>query len=323
MRPFALLISLVIAFYVLALLFGEQPLPATSVLAAVFGGGSPDPTRFIVMELRLPRATLAVLVGASLAIAGAVAQAVLRNSLAEPGLLGINGGAALAAMVVIVELGQPSDSLLPWLTFSGALVMAFVILALSWSEGAASTRLILIGVGLSSMAGAGAMFIATFGEIANVQRAMIWLAGSLQGSRWAEVWRLVAWAAVPAALVWAAARELDTIALGDETARGRGQPVLSVRAALVIACALISGAAVAAAGLVAFVGLAAPHLARRLVGAGNARLLPASALVGALLVLAADLAARTAMPPIQLPVGLVTALLGAPFFAWLLRSTAR
>jgi iron complex transport system permease protein len=121
-------------------------------------------------------------------------------------------------------------------------------------------------------------------------------------------------------LVWAAARELDTIALGDGIAAGRDQPVRGVRAALVIACALISGAAVAAAGLIAFVRLAAPHVARRIVGARHARLLPAAALVGAILVLAADLGARTAMPPIQLPVGLVTALLGAPFFAWLLRA---
>lgn len=320
MRALALLALALAGLYVLALLLGEQAIPPRSVLAALTGAGDPaDPARFIVMDLRLPRATLAMLVGAALAVAGTIAQAILRNPLAEPGLLGINGGAALAAMVVIVELGHPSEALLPWLTFAGALLMALAILAFAGAEGAASARLILIGVGLSSMAGAGATFIATFGEIASVQRAMIWLAGSLQDSQWSEVRRLLAWAAAPMALVWASARELDTIALGDEVAAGRGQPVRAVRAALVVACALISGAAVAAAGLVAFVGLASPHLARRLVGARHARLLPAAALVGALLVLAADLAARTAMPPIQLPVGLVTALLGAPFFAWLLR----
>lgn len=320
MKPFVLLALALAAAYVLALLFGEQALAPGALVAALTGAVDPaDPARFIVLELRLPRATLAVLVGATLAVAGAIAQAILRNPLAEPGLLGINGGAALAAMVVIVELGHPSPALLPWLTFAGALAMALAILALAWAEGAASARLILIGVGLSSMAGAGATFIATFGEIASVQRAMVWLAGSLQASDWGEVRRLLAWAVVPVTLVWFGARELDTLALGDEVASGRGQPVRAVRAALVVACALISGAAVAAAGLIAFVGLAAPHLARRLVGARHARLIPAAALVGALLVLAADLAARSVMPPIQLPVGLVTALLGAPVFAWLLR----
>ncbi|PZQ47036.1 MAG: iron ABC transporter permease [Rhodovulum sulfidophilum] len=320
MKPFALLAAALAAAYGLALFLGEQALAPRAVAAALSGAAEPDdPTRFIVLELRLPRATLAALVGAALAVGGTIAQAILRNPLAEPGLLGINGGAALAAMVVIVELGHPSPSLLPWLTFSGALVMALAILALARAEGAASARLILIGVGLSSMAGAGATFIATFGEIADVQRAMIWLAGSLQGGDWGEVRRLIAWAVAPAALVWLAAGELDVIALGDEVAAGRGQPVPAARAGLVVACALVSGAAVAAAGLIAFVGLAAPHLARRLVGARHDRLLPAAALIGALLVLVADLAARSVLPPIQLPVGLVTALLGAPFFAWLLR----
>lgn len=321
MRTFAALALTLVALYALALLLGEQALAPGAVVSALGENADPaDPAVFIVQELRLPRATLAVLVGAALAVAGAIAQAVLRNPLAEPGLLGINGGAALAAMVVIVEIGHPSEAMLPWLTFAGALAMALAILALAWRQGAASARLILIGVGLSSMAAAGATFIATFGEIAEVQRAMVWLAGSLQDSAWPEIRRLVAWVTLPVVAVWAAARELDTIALGDDVAAGRGQPVRGVRAALVVACALISGAAVAAAGLISFVGLAAPHLARRLVGARHDRLLPAAALVGAILVLAADLAARSAAPPVQLPVGLVTALLGAPFLAWLLRA---
>ncbi len=321
MKPFTLLASVLAVVYVLALFIGEQALAPRAVVTALTGAASPDdPARFIVLELRLPRTTLAVLVGAALAVGGVIAQAILRNPLAEPGLLGINGGAALAAMVVIVELGHPSPQALPWLTFAGALAMALAVLALAQAEGGASARLILIGVGLSSMAGAGATFIATFGEISSVQRAMVWLAGSLQGSGWIEVRRLLAWAVAPVGLLWLAAGELDTIALGDEVAAGRGQPVSAVRAALVLACAIISGAAVAAAGLIAFVGLAAPHLARRIVGARHGRLLPAAALIGALLVLVADLAARSAMPPIQLPVGLVTALLGAPFFAWMLRA---
>lgn len=327
MRLFAILLALVAILFVLALLFGERALPLADVVAALTGPapapGAVDPARMIVLDLRLPRAALAVFVGAALGVAGAIAQAILRNPLAEPGLIGINAGAALAAMVVIVQLGSAPEAALPWLTFGGALAMSALILALAWREGAASHRLILIGVGLSAMAGAGASFISAFGEIAKVQRAMIWLAGSLQDSRWDEVRRLVAWALPPALLVWIAARELDVIALGDEIAAGRGQPAGAVRVAMVIACALISGAAVAAAGLIAFVGLAAPHVARRLAGPRHARALPAAALIGAALVLAADLGARTVMPPEQLPVGLVTALLGAPFFAFLLLRAER
>lgn len=178
--PIGLLASALASVYVLALFIGEQPLAPRAVVAALTGAASPDdPARRFALELRLPRAILAVLVGAALAVGGVIAQAILRNPLAEPGLLGINGGAALAAMVVIVELGHPSPQALPWLTFAEALAMALAALALAQAEGGASARLILIGVGLSSMAGAGATFIATFGEISSVQRAMVWLAVSL------------------------------------------------------------------------------------------------------------------------------------------------
>ncbi|MFY0633453.1 MAG: iron ABC transporter permease [Vannielia sp.] len=312
----ALIVSLA---FVAALVLGDQPVPPQEVLSALFGAdGVPTPSRVIVNELRLPRAVMALLVGAALAVAGAIAQAVMRNPLADPGIVGINAGAALAAMVVVVQVGSLPETALPWLTFGGALSMAASIHALAWRQGTTGTRIILVGIGLSALAGAGASAISVFGEPAAVQRAMVWLAGSLQGSRWERVPHLLLWAVPPALLVWAAARELDLIALGDDVARARGQGVNLARATAILACALLSGAAVAAAGLVAFVGLAAPHIARALVGPRHARLIPASALVGAGLLLCADITARAAAPPLRLPVGLVTALLGAPFFAYLL-----
>ncbi len=307
------------ALFALALAFGDRSLPLADVVGALRGDPeTPQPVRTIVLGLRLPRAVLALAVGAALGVAGTISQAVLRNPLAEPGLLGINAGAAFAAMLVIVVIAPPSETLLPWLTFTGALGMAGAILILAWREGSSSLRLILIGVGLSAMAGAGASFIATFGEVASVQRAMTWLAGSLQDARWPILLRLLLWSVPPMLVVWIAARELDLIALGDDVARGRGQPVEGVRIAMILACAVISGAAVAAAGLIAFVGLAAPHIARRFAGHGHRRLIPAAGATGAVMVLGADLAARTAIAPMQLPVGLVTALLGAPFFGYLL-----
>ena len=318
MRLFpALLAALALAFLA-NIGLGELTLHPRDIWAALTGrDGAAPVTATILWELRLPRATLAVLVGAALAVAGAVTQAVMRNPLAEPGILGINSGAALAAMVVIVGHSGPSEIWLPWLSFAGALVMSIAIYALAWREGTNSLRIILIGIGLGSLAGAGAGFIAAFGTLPDLQRAMIWLAGSLQDSRWVKSAVLAGWLVLPFATVWIAARELDLITYGDEIAQGPGQRVDLVRGALILATAMIAGAAVSAAGLVAFVGLTAPHIARALTGRSHARLLPATALVGAVLVLLADVAARRAFAPVQLPVGLMTALLGTPFFAYL------
>lgn len=316
---FAALILLTLVLFLAALVLGDRPIPLTEVLGALgLGSDAPATSKAIVAGLRLPRAVMAVLVGAALGAAGAVTQAVMRNPLAEPGLLGINAGAALIATVMIVWTDALPQSWMPVLTFAGALAMAVAIQVLAWREGSSSMRIILIGIGLSSMAGAGATFIATFGDPAAVQRAMVWLAGSLQDSRWERVHMLVRWALPALFLAWVFARELDLIAFGDTVAQALGQRVEPVRAIAILICAALSGAAVAAAGLIAFVGLAAPHIARRIIGHRHTTLIPASALTGAAMVLAADIAARNLMPPTQLPVGLFTALLGAPFFGWLL-----
>ncbi|KRS15698.1 FecCD family ABC transporter permease [Roseovarius indicus] len=310
---------LLVVLFLLALAVGDQRLPVGQILGALVGAeGVPAHVETIVTGLRLPRAVMAVLLGTALGVAGAVCQAVMRNPLAEPGLLGINAGAALAAMVVIVQVETVPERLLPVVTFAGAVGMTVAIFLLAWRQGTTSLRLILIGVGLSALAGAGASFISTFGDISLVQRAMVWLSGSLQDSRWIKVQTLFAWAAVPMLVIWLAARELDLLSLGDDVARGRGQRVNLLRGLMMLGCALIAGAAVAAAGPIAFVGLAAPHIARALTGRSHVTLIPASALTGALIVLAADIVARRALAPVQLPVGVVTALLGAPFFGYLL-----
>ena len=165
----------------------------------------------------------------------------MRNPLAEPGLLGINAGAALAAVRVSVELHSVPDSTLPWLTFAGALAMSVAIYLLAWRQGTTALRVILVGVGLSALAGAGASFVTTFGETTAVQRALIWLAGSLQDSRWDKVGLLAAWLVLPMARVWLAARELDLIAFGDPVARGLGQRVDRLRALMILATAALSG----------------------------------------------------------------------------------
>lgn len=319
MRLLAVLILLLISLVLASLAFGDISLSWRDLFETITG--SPEASvqnAMIVFDLRLPRVLLALLVGAALAIAGTITLAVMRNPLAEPGVLGINSGAAVAVMGVIVLLQDPPAALLPAAGFLGAVTMAAAVYLLSWRGGTSSLRIILIGIGLSSLAGAATTFLSAFGEIGDVQRAMIWLAGSVYDANILKVRLLFFWLIIPLVLTWMSARELDLIRFGDNSARSLGQRVDLIRGAMILLCTLISGAAVAAAGLVSFVGLVAPHIASRLVGPSHARIFPVAALIGASLVMAADLAGRVIIAPAQLPAGIVTGLIGAPFFAYLL-----
>lgn len=302
-----------------SLAFGDVPLTWQQLYNVIAGMGEPAPqSTMIVFDLRLPRALLALLVGVALATAGTITLAIMRNPLAEPGVLGINSGAAAAAMAVIVLMQNPSIALLQAASFLGAAIMALAVYALSWRGGTSSLRIILIGIGLSSLATAGTTFLSAFGDIGDVQRAMIWLAGSVYDANMGKVQLLALSLIVPVVFAFLAARELDLIRFGDHSAKSLGQPVDPVRGLMIVLVTVLSGAAVAASGLIGFVGLVAPHIARRLTGASHARMLPVAALVGACLVVAADLIGRILLPPVQLPAGIVTSLIGAPFFAYLL-----
>ncbi|KAA3499366.1 iron ABC transporter permease [Rhizobium rhizogenes] len=314
------ILTLLLAILVAAsLAFGDIPLTWQELYNVIVGMGEPAPqSTMIVFDLRLPRALLALLVGVALATAGTITLAIMRNPLAEPGVLGINSGAAAAAMAVIVLMQNPSIALLQAASFLGAAIMALAVYALSWRGGTSSLRIILIGIGLSSLATAGTTFLSAFGDIGDVQRAMIWLAGSVYDANMGKVQLLALSLIVPVVFAFLAARELDLIRFGDHSAKSLGQPVDRVRGLMIVLVTVLSGAAVAASGLIGFVGLVAPHIARRLTGASHARMLPVAALVGACLVVAADLIGRILLPPVQLPAGIVTSLIGAPFFAYLL-----
>jgi len=318
-RTVAVLLLLIAGLCFAGLGYGDYPVLPGALLSALAGqaGTAPD-VGMIVFDLRMPRVLLSLLVGLALAVAGAISQAVMRNPLAEPGILGINAGAAFAAMIVLVALKDAPVALLPWAGFAGASLMAAAIYGLSWRNGTTTLRLILIGIGLSALAGAVNTFLSAFGAVGDVQRAMIWLAGSTYHADWAGVRTLALWLVLPVLVTLMLSRELDLIRFGDQTARGRGQSVNLTRAVLIALCTLISGAAVAAAGLIGFVGLIAPHMARHLVGPTHRRLIPVAALVGAAIVLGADFAGRVVIAPGEIPAGLVTALLGAPFFGLLL-----
>jgi iron complex transport system permease protein len=272
----------------------------------------------VVLDLRLPRVLLALGVGAALAVAGAAMQAALRNPLAEPGLLGINSGAALTSVIFIAATGGAATQYLPLAGFAGAVAMAVAIYALSWRDSTSSLRIIFMGIGLGALAGATVTIVIAFAEIRDVQRALIWLAGSVYHADWTVVRVLILWLILPFLLILASARELDLMSLGDRPARSLGLRVDLARGWAILMCTALAGAAVSAAGTIGFVGLIAPHLARRLVGPRHLHLVPVAALIGAALVLTADLIGRTVLAPVQFPAGLVTALIGAPFFGYLL-----
>jgi iron complex transport system permease protein len=271
----------------------------------------------IVWELRLPRILTAAAVGAGLALVGAIMQALTRNQLADPYLLGISSGASLGAVTVLL-LGF--SLLLPVAAFAGALLALSATLALAGAFGSLTpTRTVLAGVAVSSLAAAITSFVIFWAATGDAYREVLsWLLGSLAGARWEAV--AIAGIAmlvigIPLALT---GRILDAFALGDTTAASLGVPVQGVRWTLLGAGALLTGALVAVSGSIGFVGLVLPHAVRLLVGPGHRALLPLSALTGAVFLVWADTLARTVFEPRELPVGIVTAIVGAPVFAVLL-----
>jgi iron complex transport system permease protein len=294
---------------------GDFPIPLVDVVPAIVGFGNPD-ADFIVRTLRLPRALTGALVGAAFGVSGAIFQSLARNPLASPDVIGITAGASAAAVAVIVWVGG-SSTVVYLGALAGALLTAAAIYLLAYKRGVVGYRLVLVGIGVAAVLSALTSYLLTRAEIFEAQRATVWLTGSLNGRSWSHV-RPVALALVlllPATL--ALGRQLRLLELGDATAKGLGVRVERARGALITAGVALAGIATASAGPIAFVALVAPQIARRLVRAGGATLVP-STLVGAALVLLADLAARRALAPTELPVGVVTGIIGGPYLLWLL-----
>ena len=313
------LLLLLLAAVILSVSYGEYRIAPFDVVRATLGlETGNDDYPLVVRLFRLPRIVLAALVGAALAVSGAILQGITRNPLADPGILGISSGAALAAVSLLVYFTAAPALLLPWAAFGGSLLTAALIYLLAWRGGSSPLRLILIGIGFAAAAQALTTLLVVFGEINDVQRAFVWLSGSVYGRGWAEVRMLALWLVVLLPLTFLSARQLNTLSLGDESATGLGVGLERTRAFLILLSVALAAGAVAAAGTVGFVGLVAPHITRRLVGPGHEGLLPASALTGALLVVLADLVGRTVIAPSQLPAGLITAMIGAPYFMVLL-----
>ncbi|MCG6137713.1 MAG: iron ABC transporter permease [Nostoc sp. LLA-1] len=298
---------------------GEYPISPLDIIKTVLNLDTANPDHaFVIHNLRLPRTLVAFMVGVALAISGTIFQGLTRNPLADPGIIGINAGASLAAVTVIILFPSAPIYTLPLSAFAGALLMAVLIYSLAWNNGSSPILLILMGVGLSAIASAFTSLMITFGEIYSVSDALVWLAGSVYGRTWEQVFSFLPWLIVfvPMALTWA--RHLNVLNLGDDVAKGLGTRVEWQRGLLVLVGVALAGAGVATAGMIGFVGLIAPHLGRQLVGTNHEGLIPTSALLGGVIVVAADLVGRTLFAPIEIPCGVVTAAVGAPYFLYLL-----
>jgi iron complex transport system permease protein len=314
-------ISLIVALFVAALagtVFGTLDLGVVDAARALVGKGD-DTARFVVRELRVPRVVLTALLGAGLGISGAALQGVLRNPLAEPYLLGVSGGAAVGA-VIAVSAGV-AFALVPIAAFAGAVsavVVALVVAHATHSRGDPRV-LVMAGVVVGAFANAAIMVLLANSDASTVRNAVWWMMGSAANASWSQAAWLAAYVVVGGGMLVAMARSLDALALGEDSAAGLGIDVEKATKRVYLTASLVAAATVAAAGLIGFVGLVVPHIARRLGAAGHRAVLLSSALVGATLVIAADLVARVALPPAELPLGAVTAVLGVPFFLITLR----
>ncbi|MBW4649600.1 MAG: iron ABC transporter permease [Kastovskya adunca ATA6-11-RM4] len=319
--PSTLLIigAVILAAMVLSVGQGEYPIPPLEVVKTILGLPTANPDYpFIINTLRLPRTLVACGVGVALGISGTILQGLTRNPLAEPGIIGVNAGASLAAVTLIVLFPNVPLFVLPWAAFGGALAVAIFIYLLAWDQGSSPIRLILVGVGIAAVIYALTTLLITFGEIESVTQALVWLAGSVYGRSWEHLGSLLPWLAVfvPLSLVWA--RQLNALSLGEDIARGLGMRVEWQRSLLLLTSAAMAGAAVATAGAISLVGLMAPHLGRQLVGPNHEGLMLASALMGGLIVVLADWLGRILFAPIEIPCGVITAAVGAPYFLYLL-----
>lgn len=314
------LAALATVLFTTALSVGDFPLPPGDVLRSLFGGSSPG-TDFIVLELRLPRAAAALMVGAAFGIAGILFQSVLGNPLASPDIIGISAGASAAAVSAIIVVGW-SGVLVAGSAFVGASIAAILIAALAWRGGLASNRLVLVGIAIAGMMNAVVSYVLTLGSITEAQQALVWLVGSFNGANVEEqVLPLGLALLILVPLVLALAPSLRNLQLGDATARGLGTRVEISRAALLVAAVVLAAFATAASGPLVFVAFMAGPIARRLIGPASLGVV-AAALVGASITLGADLVAQHALP-VQLAAGVVTGAIGAPYLLWLLATSGR
>ena len=316
-----------ISFYVITLsmmvlLFGLSIRLGTYTLSfeEIWAAFQPDDKNyFTLMESRLPRAVLAILLGGALAISGVLVQSVVRNPLASPDILGINNAAGLVAVSVLMFLPNLAFYWMPIFAFLGG-VLSFVILWVVCGFNFRPIKMAIIGVALSALWAAISHYLMLTNPV-EINTAMLWLTGSLWGRSWSYLNVVLPWLVVLLPLPFIFCRDLDTLGLGENKASTLGVTVNKVQISVLVLAVALSTTAVAICGPIAFLGLVAPHLARRLVGGRHRTLLPAALIIGALLLQLSDILARVIDPPTELPAGILTAIIGAPYFFYLLMRT--
>lgn len=330
-RPFAVVVvglALVVLAGAVSVARGDFPIPLGQVFDVLLGGGQRG-QRFIVLDLRLPRALTAVFVGAALGVAGAVFQSIARNPLASPDILGVTWGAGAGAVTVITFAGSmgavggtTATVGVPLAALGGGLLAGLLVYGLAWRRGIEGFRLVLVGIGVSAVTGNFTHYLLTVGDVTDAARVMVWITGSLNGRGWEHVVPvgLALAVLIPAALV--GSRLLGALQFDDDTVRGLGVRLNGARSVMLLIAVVLAAVATASAGPVAFVALASPQIALRVAGTATPPLL-GSAVVGGLLVVVSDLVARLAFGGFELPVGVVTAVLGAPYLMYLLVRSRR
>jgi len=321
---FPLLATLLLGSVAAGILLGPAAVAPAEVWRTLLPGASPGVTHTIVFSVRLPRVAAAVLTGASLAVSGVLLQALLRNPLAEPYLLGVSSGAALGAVTALtLGAGRLGAAGLPLAALAGALLALGIVFRVARVAGRMDTRvLILAGVVASAFFGAAVMLLLTFARAEALQAAVFWTMGSLGQVSWRMVLMLAAYVVPSMGVALALGRHLDALAIGERTAAYLGTDVERLKRGVYLLASLLAAATVSVAGVIGFVGLVVPHAVRLSVGSGHRTLMPLSLMGGALLLVSADTVARTLASPLEIPVGVVTALIGVPLFMLLLRRRA-
>ena len=313
---YVITLSMMVLLFGLSIRLGTYTLSLEEIWAAF----QPDNKNyFTLMEYRLPRAVLAILLGGALAISGVLVQSVVRNPLASPDILGINNAAGLVAVSVLMFLPNLAFYWMPIFAFLGG-VLSFVILWIVCGFNFRPIKMTIIGVALSALWAAISHYLMLTNPV-EINTAMLWLTGSLWGRSWSYLNVVLPWLVVLLPLPFIFCRDLDTLGLGENKASTLGVTVNKVQISVLVLAVALSTTAVAICGPIAFLGLVAPHLARRLVGGRHRTLLPAALIIGALLLQLSDILARVIDPPTELPAGILTAIIGAPYFFYLLMRT--
>jgi iron complex transport system permease protein len=295
-----------------------------NVFKTLVGMGS-ERDQLVLVDFRLPRMILSLLIGAGLAVSGAILQGVTKNELADPGILGINSGAGFAVILFIFFFQGSMNNvstfgtfLMPLFALMGAVTAAFLIYLLAWKKGIDPIRLILVGIGVNSGFGAAIIIFQLKMNPQDFMQAAVWLSGDIWGANWKVVTVLAPLILLLLPFVFYKAHVLNLLNLGDQVATGLGIRVEKERRILLLAAVALAGFSVAAGGGIAFLGLVAPHIAKKLIGPKHQLLLPVTALLGSLLLLLADTLGKNSLAPTEIPVGIVVAILSAPYFIYLL-----